>query len=98
MSDAVLTYAETRETLDLIMDRTAQAHTAGRTLEVLTVDNHADGPYLWMWSQKHRPELARRIEHMIRANRAQSTGQNGMLVGLDVDGGILLFRRLPQGL
>lgn len=41
-----LTHKQSREAVDLIIDLTKKNHNIGRGLEVLTVDNHADGPYL----------------------------------------------------
>ena len=43
-----LTLDETRKTVDLIIDRTRLLHDKGKDKEVLTVDNHADGPYLYL--------------------------------------------------
>jgi len=73
--DDDLSVAETRGVMDLIIERTLDLHERGDEREILTVDNHADGPYLWLWARTHRPELAERIDRMIRANRAKSTGQ-----------------------
>ena len=69
-----LDYQQTRETLDIIIERTLEIHEKGMEKEVLTVDNHADGPYLWLWTKKNRPELADRVFEMINLNRAKSTG------------------------
>lgn len=44
----LLTPRESRQALDTIMDRVEQWHHAGHTREVLTVDQPADGAYLWM--------------------------------------------------
>ena len=70
-----LTDQQTRDTLDIIFERTLEMHEKGYDKEVLTVDNHADGPYLWMWAKKNRPELADRVHDMIKSNKAKSTGQ-----------------------
>jgi Fe-coproporphyrin III synthase len=70
-----LDHDQTRAVMDLILERTLELHARGHAKEVLTVDNHADGPYLWLWAQRHHPELAGRIWAMISTNRAQSTGQ-----------------------
>lgn len=43
-----LTHAQSRAAVDLILDRTRALHQAGRPVEVLTVDNHCDGPYLYL--------------------------------------------------
>ena len=75
MSDAVLSYAETRDTLDLIMDRTAQAHADGRKLEVLTVDNHADGPYLYMRLRQTNPQRSKDCFELMQMNGGNSSGQ-----------------------
>ena len=39
-----LSHPETRAAVDLIIDRTKALHDKGLIKEVLTVDNHADGP------------------------------------------------------
>ena len=43
-----LSHQETREVLDLIMDETKALFDAGMPKEILTVDNHADGPYVYL--------------------------------------------------
>ena len=43
-----LDHAQTRRVVDLIIDRTAELHGRGISKEVLTVDNHTDGPYLYL--------------------------------------------------
>jgi radical SAM protein with 4Fe4S-binding SPASM domain len=75
MIEEDLTHEQTRETMDVIIEKTLDIHAAGHDKEVLTVDNHADGPYMWLWAKKRRPDLADRVFKMIDANRARSTGQ-----------------------
>jgi len=43
-----LSHEETRRAVDLIIERTRRLHEQGRKVEVLTVDNHCDGPYLYL--------------------------------------------------
>jgi MoaA/NifB/PqqE/SkfB family radical SAM enzyme len=43
-----LSHKETREVVDLIINKTKESHDRGRKIEVLTVDNHADGPYIYL--------------------------------------------------
>jgi MoaA/NifB/PqqE/SkfB family radical SAM enzyme len=43
-----LTHEQTRATLDIIMDSTKNLIERGKSVEVLTVDNHADGPYIYL--------------------------------------------------
>jgi len=70
-----LDHVQTRETLDTIIEKTIEMHEQGHGKEVLMVDNHADGPYIWWWARRNRPELADRVLAMIQANRARSTGE-----------------------
>ena len=43
-----LTHAQTREALDRILARTRLFRQAGRKTDILTVDNHVDGAYLYL--------------------------------------------------
>ena len=67
---------ETRRTVvDDIFERTIAANSNGRKLEVLTVDNHTDGPYLILWSRKHAPHRTGEIETLLARNGGNSTGK-----------------------
>lgn len=67
---------ETRRTLDLIIDRTADLHRRGLATEVLTVDNHADGPYLYLRLLKEgRTEEAEKVMELLRLNGGNSSGR-----------------------
>jgi len=44
----MLTPAESRTAIDTILDRTKDLVGRGRRVEILTVDNHCDGPYLYL--------------------------------------------------
>ncbi len=74
LRDQTLTHAQTREALDLIMDRTAGMHAAGRKAEVLTVDNHADGPYVYMRLVREDGERAEECLRLLRMNGGNSSG------------------------
>ena len=69
-----LTHEETRATVDYIIDRTAALHRSGRKIEVLTVDNHCDGPYLYQRLLKENPERAKRVLELLRFNGGNSSG------------------------
>ena len=73
--DEDLSAEETRRIMDVIIEGTIALHERGAPREVLTVDNHADGAYLWLWARANRPDSADRILRLIRANRARSTGE-----------------------
>ncbi|UZP68932.1 12,18-didecarboxysiroheme deacetylase [Desulfovibrio mangrovi] len=70
-----LDHQETREMLDLIMDRTRELHDAGMPKEVLTVDNHADGPYVWMRMLKEDPKRAEEVFELLQFNEGNSSGR-----------------------
>jgi 12,18-didecarboxysiroheme deacetylase len=70
-----LNHAETRAVLDLIMDRTRELFDQGKPREVLTVDNHADGPYLWMRLQRENPARAAEVFELLQYNEGNSSGR-----------------------
>lgn len=69
--------AETRDAVDRIMARTRALHASGRAVEVLTVDNHADGPYLYLRLLKENPARAAQALALLEMN-----GGNGSGVGI----------------
>jgi len=66
---------QTRAALDLIIDRTAAACAEGRRLEVLTVDNHADGPYLYMKLLKVDAARAGQCLRLLKMQGGNASGQ-----------------------
>ncbi|WP_445474585.1 12,18-didecarboxysiroheme deacetylase [Methanococcoides methylutens] len=72
--DEDLSLEDSRKTVDLIMDRTKQLHDKGLPVEVLTVDNHCDGPYIYMRLAKENPERAEDVYELLQMNRGNSTG------------------------
>ncbi len=63
-----------RATLDLIIERTARLHARGFPVEVLTVDNHCDGPYLYLRMQREENPRADEVMTLLRMNGGNSTG------------------------
>ena len=72
-----LDHEETRKAVRLIMDRTKAMFDKGLTPEVLTVDNHADGPFVYMEMLKEDPERAEEVLQLLQWNEGNSTG-NGI--------------------
>ena len=70
-----LTHEETRNAVDLIMDLTKQLHDRGKPKEILTVDNHADGPFLYMRLCKENPERAKEVLELLKMNEGNSSGR-----------------------
>jgi 12,18-didecarboxysiroheme deacetylase len=70
-----LDHQETRQVLDLIMDRTRELHDAGMPKEVLTVDNHADGPYVYLRLLQEDPERAKQVMELLQYNEGNNSGR-----------------------
>jgi len=75
--DEDITHSETRNLLDLIMTRTRDFFDRGIAKEVLTVDNHADGPYVYMRMLREDPERAKEVLELLSMNEGNSSG-NGI--------------------
>lgn len=84
MMQAALTPQETRQTVALIMDRTADLHKRGMPKEVLTVDNHCDGPYVYLrLLQEGRVDQAEHVMKLLERNGGNSSGSGIGCVGWD---------------
>ena len=69
-----LTLAESRTAVDLIFDRTLDLHARGVDCEILTVDNHADGPYLLRRVERSQPERAAEVLQLLHWNGGNASG------------------------
>jgi 12,18-didecarboxysiroheme deacetylase len=70
-----LNHDETRRVVDLIMDRTRDLHDRGIQKEVLTVDNHADGPYLYLRMMRERNPRAPDVLELLKMNEGNNSGR-----------------------
>ncbi|GAB6125128.1 12,18-didecarboxysiroheme deacetylase [Humidesulfovibrio idahonensis] len=70
-----LDHAETRAVVDLIMDETRKLFDEGKPKEVLTVDNHADGPHVYYRMLKEDPKRAAEVMELLQMNEGNSTGR-----------------------
>jgi len=78
-----LTASQRREVVDLIIDRTARLHAQGFPIEVLTVDNHCDGPYLYLRMLREGNPRADNVMALLRMNGGNSTGHGIACVSWD---------------
>ncbi|MBI2304165.1 MAG: radical SAM protein [Chloroflexi bacterium] len=69
-----LSHEETRRGMELICQRTRELHQQGRSKEVLTVDNHADGVYVYLKVLAEEPERASEVYQLLRWNGGNSSG------------------------
>ena len=72
-----------RAVLDLIIERTVQLHARGFPVEVLTVDNHCDGPYLYLRMLREKNPRAEQVMSLLRMNGGNSTGHGLACIGWD---------------
>lgn len=70
-----LSHEETRAAVDLIIDRTRDLHDRGKPKEVLTVDNHADGPYLYLRLLREASPRASEVMELLKMNEGNSSGR-----------------------
>ena len=70
-----LTHKEKRKVLDLIMKKTKELFEKGLQKEVLTVDNHADGPYIYLTLLKEDPDRAEEVMELLKYNGGNSSGK-----------------------
>ena len=69
-----LSHSQTRAVVDLICDRTIDLYKRGIHKEVLTVDNHADGVYLYLKLRKQDPAHAEKALALLQANGGNNSG------------------------
>jgi 12,18-didecarboxysiroheme deacetylase len=69
-----LSLDESRKTVDLIAEKTKKLHEKGFAAEVLTVDNHCDGPYLYIKLLEENKERASEVFELLSMNQGNSSG------------------------
>ena len=74
MAEEDLPRDQAREAVDTIIDRTADFDCRGVGTEILTVDNHCDGPYLYMrMVRENRPD-ASEVLRLLELNGGNASG------------------------
>ncbi len=86
LSEDDLSHEKSREIVDQIIEYTADFHNRGKKIEVLTVDNHCDGPYLYLRLLNENPERAKEVMELLEFNGGNSTG-NGV-ASINWDGAV----------
>ena len=74
LSEFDLSYSETRAVVDLICERTIDLYQRGIPKEVLTVDNHADGVYLYLKLKEHDQKRAENVLALLQTNGGNQSG------------------------
>jgi radical SAM protein with 4Fe4S-binding SPASM domain len=68
IADEDLTHAQSRAAVDMILAKTRQYKEAGRKTDILTVDNHVDGVYLYLKLLEEDPERASDVWKLLTWN------------------------------
>lgn len=69
-----LSHEETRKAIDLIIDKVRYFERKGIEKEILTVDNHSDGVYLYLKLLKEDPKKAEEVLKLLQLNGGNRTG------------------------
>ena len=69
---------ESRKALDLIISKTMELSEKNLDVEILTVDNHADGIYIYKWALENAPDRADEILKLLKNNGGN---RSGMAIG-----------------
>lgn len=78
MREEDINHEETRAVMDIILERTYDFCRRGLKKEVLTVDNHADGAYTYLWLKKNLPSRAEEALDLLKLNGGN---RSGMAIG-----------------
>lgn len=74
MIEEDITHDQTREVMNTIVENTLRFDRQGLVKEILTVDNHADGIYLYLKMSKEAPQLADGILSLLSINGGNRSG------------------------
>ncbi len=71
---ADLDHGQTRFAVDTIIEQTRRCFKRGFSPEVLTVDNHTDGPYLYLRMRREANPRAENVMRLLQMNGGNSSG------------------------
>jgi radical SAM protein with 4Fe4S-binding SPASM domain len=83
-----VTHEDTRKALDKIIDRTAHWVRSGTPREVLTVDQPADGAYLYMRLLRENPAQAEKMMRLLRWNGGGTNSSGRGIGNIDTQGNV----------
>lgn len=69
-----LTPEETRRAVEYVFERALDFHRRGIERDILTVDNHTDNAFLYLYLRRHAPERADEVLRMLRWNGGNQSG------------------------
>ncbi len=81
-----LTHAQSRAAMDTILARTRALKAAGKNTDILTVDNHVDGVYLYLKLLKENPEKAPDVWKLLTWNGGGLSSSGVGIGSIDFNG------------
>lgn len=79
---------QSRKAMDTIFERTRQFHEEGKRVEILTVDNHCDGPYLLQRMRRENHSRAEQVEEMLKWNGGARYSSGVGIANIDFHGNV----------
>jgi MoaA/NifB/PqqE/SkfB family radical SAM enzyme len=83
-----LSREETRQAIDIILERTEDFHRRGLNKEILTVDNHVDGIYLYLKLRQKDPDRAARVMKLLKWNGGGMYSSGVGIADIDFQGNV----------
>ncbi len=81
-----LSHEESRNAMDILLDRTADFFARGLDKNILTVDNHADGPYIYMKMKERGMENAEETYRLLKWNGGAANSMGVGIGNIDFNG------------
>jgi len=85
---SALTPEESRKAIDTIFTRSKDFAQRGKQIEILTVDNHADGPYLYLRMLREGDPRAQQVHDMLTWNGGAKNSSGVGIANIDFDGNV----------
>jgi Fe-coproporphyrin III synthase len=82
------TRVQARAAIDTIITRTESLLKRGKRVEILTVDNHCDGPYLYLRMQRENHPRAEQVLDMMRWNGGGRYSSGAGIADIDFHGNV----------
>jgi radical SAM protein with 4Fe4S-binding SPASM domain len=86
MAEQDISPAESRRTMQILIDKVLDWDKRGVDTEILTTDNHADGIFLWHYIKQHIPERADDVVQLLEMHGGCSAG--GKMANVDPKGNV----------
>ena len=85
---STLTLSQSRLAIDTILARTRDLIERGKRVEILTVDNHCDGPYLYLRMLREQSPRAQQVLEMLQWNGGGRYSSGVGVANIDFNGNV----------